>query len=262
MTREGRRRVVAGLEAIGIRRASDAMAHAFGDEALPTRDATAEQHPWSADRLRTTSETARYYAWANGLRGLLYVPLVRPLVESGSPWFLLAVGLIAFHALCVLVEIHRHNLLRSLDPSLHPIKPTPKVQVGELKESWWFEPRKWETLKGYRAIGLERFRQVVREYDKRTRGAEPALAANLTVMELDSRIAESMHWTAAMLNVPFVAALAVAESPWIWLAASILALDLYLVLLQRYHRVRIRTTAAKRHRKGPNPEGEPARART
>ncbi|MGV3615496.1 MAG: hypothetical protein ACO1SV_09205 [Fimbriimonas sp.] len=256
MTREARLRFVAVLERLGIRRVSDAMAHAFGDDPLPARDASPDAHAWSVDRLRTTFETARYYAWANFLRGLLYIPLLGPLARADSPWVILAWGLIGFHALCVFVELHRHNLLRSLPPSNHPVTPPPKVRVGELKYSRWFEPKRWETLKGYRAIGQERFRQVVREYDRKTRGAEPAMAANLAVMELDSRIAESMHWAAAALNVPFVLALLKADSPWVYLALAILSLDLYLVGLQRYHRVRIRTTAAKRHRRPAPAEPE------
>jgi hypothetical protein len=261
MTTAQRRRLVAALERLGIRRVSDAMAHAFGDDPIPARDAGPDEHAWSADRLRTTHETARYYAWANFLRGLLYVPLLGPLARADSPWAILAWGLIAFHALCVLMELHRHNLLRSLAPSNRPVTPPPKVRVGELKYSRWFEPKKWESLKGYRAIGLERFRQVVKEYDRKTRGAEPAMAANLAVMELDSRIAESMHWAGVALNLPFVLALLRAESPWVYLSGAILGLDLYLVGLQRYHRVRIRTTAAKRHRRPAPPEADPATAR-
>ena len=261
MTAAARTRIVATLETFGIRRVSDAMAHAFGDDPLPARTATAQDHGWSVDRLRTTHETARYYAWANFLRGLLYLPLIGPLVRAESPWVLLVWFLLAFHALCVFVELHRHNLLRILPPSAHPITPPPKVRVGDLKYSRWFEPKKWESIKGYQAIGLERFRQVVREYDRKTRGAEPAMAANLAVMELDSRIAESMHWAAAALNVPFVLALLRADSSWVYFALTILAFDLYLVGLQRYHRVRIRTTAAKRHRKPAAAEPDAAKVR-
>lgn len=249
MTETKRRSIVRSLEAAGIRKVSDFMARAFGDDPLPPESATEVEHEWSSSRLRTTSETARYYAWANFLRGVLYIPLLAPLRNSGTPWIGLLYFLLVFHMVCILVELHRHNLLRVLAPSANPKNPPPKVKVGELKYSRWFEPKKWESLKGYRAIGLEHFRQVVRQYDRKTRGAEPAMAANLAVMELDSRIAESMHWAAASFNVPFVAVLAGTHSPWVWLAVTILAMDLYLVLLQRYHRVRIRTTAAKRHRR-------------
>jgi hypothetical protein len=262
MTTEGRLRIVTALERIGIRRVSDAMAHAFGDDPLPRVTAGPDEHGWSVDRLRTTHETARYYAWANFLRGLLYVPLIGPLMRADSPWFVVAIVLIAFHVVCLGVELHRHNLLRILPPSAHPVTPPPKVRVGELPYNRWFEPKKWESLKGYRAIGLERFRQIVKEYDRKTRGAEPAMAANLAVMELDSRIAESMHWSGAALNLPFFLALWRADSPWVYLSGAILFLDLYLVGLQRYHRVRIRTTAAKRHRQRSSAETEPPAVRT
>lgn len=262
MTYADRLRIVTLLEAIGIRRVSDAMAHAFGDDPLPLRTAGRDDHAWSVDRLRTTHETARYYAWANFLRGLLYVPLIGPLIRADSPWFILAILLIVFHVVCLGVELHRHNLLRILPPSNHPVTPPPKVRVGDLQYNRWFEPKKWESLKGYRAIGQERFRQVVKEYDRKTRGAEPAMAANLAVMELDSRIAESMHWSGVALNLPFLLALLRADSPWVYLSGAILFLDLYLVGLQRYHRVRIRTTAAKRHRRGPSPETDAPAVRT
>lgn len=249
MTQASRQNLVRRLEAAGIRKVSDLMARAFGDDPLPRRDADQTEHSWSSSRLRTTSETARYYAFANFFRGLLYVPLLSPLRQTGTPWIALLYFLLVFHTICIFVELHRHNLLRILPPSETPKNPPPKVKVGELKYSAWFEPKKWETSRRYQMIGLERIRQIVREYDRRTRGAEPAMAANLAVMELDSRIAESMHWAAAAFNVPFLLVLRNAHSMWVWLAAWILLMDLYLVLLQRYHRVRIRTTAAKRHRR-------------
>lgn len=263
MTREDRFVWVDRLEAMGVRRVSDAMSRAFGDDPLPPNRATIDHHGWSADRLRTTSDTARYYAWANFLRGLIYVPLLAPLRHAG--WvlpFAMCAALITFHAVCVLVELHRLHLLKSLEPSAHPIKPPPKVKVGELPDSWFYEPKRWETTRLYQALGLEQFRQFVREYDRRTRGAEPAMAANLAVMELDSRIAESMHWTAALINVPFTWSLIHAGSPWRALCYAILLGDFYLVLLQRYHRVRIRATANKRNRRPAKNETPTADVRT
>jgi hypothetical protein len=252
MTYGRKRNLVRTLEAVGIRRVSDAMARVFGDDPLPCRDADASTHSWAEHRLRTTSETARYYAWANFFRGLLYVPLIDPLRRFGTPVVNVAYFLLGFHAICILVELHRHSLLRYLQPSSQPRTPRPRVRMGELPHSRFFEPKRWETVKRYQTLGLEKFRQLVKEYDRRTRGAEPAMAPNLAVMELDSRIAETMHWVAMLFNVPFAYVLGKNGSPWVWLAIAIMALDFYLVLLQRYHRIRIRATAAKRKRRdGP-----------
>lgn len=258
-----RRQIVSRLESLGIRRVSNFFARAFGDDILPPADADPANHTWSVDRLRTTSETARYYAWANIIRAIVYVPLLNPLRTYDSRVaYPILVALLMFHGLCILVEVHRHNLLRTLPPSIAPVRPKPKVKVGDLAPHPFFEPKPWETLSFYKSIGLEYVRQFVRVYDRKTRGAEPAMAANLAVMELDSRTAEAMHWAAALLNIPFVVALFQAHSPWIWLGGTILLGDLYLMLLQRYHRVRVRTTASKRNRRGSQTESEPAEARS
>jgi hypothetical protein len=246
--------VARALETLGIRRFYRLMTNIGQDEML-----SEHQRPSiKQSKLVEMRNDARYFAWANVLRGGLYVPVVIQLIHQqqwGIAWSL--IFLITFHTICIGLEIYKAALLdlwipqtdeNGIDPDEVKLANAPK----DLQRHWYFDAKPFEFVSVYRAIGVEHFRRAVVWYTNKTKFSIEEIRAGKRVQylqgsvasmlkyERDTRVGELMHLAALAFNVaPF--SYFVSERMWFWVGfvGLILWLDLYLVMLQRYNRMRV-----------------------
>jgi hypothetical protein len=242
------------LRALGIAWAAELLARAFGDRALPPLQSTPESHQWTASELDNVRQQARYYFVANLIRGSLYLPVLYGLAHVQAWWiFGFITALVAFHVICALVEAYRWSASQIIPASMNTVpfeKPT--VALWAPEPSAYFVPKFFESDRLYRSLGFEFVRRVVDAYvqktqltsEERKEGQKVRFLGDngrqgLLEFEAETRQAEGMHLAAALINVPPILALALNDSPWVWWNLPIFAADFLLVLLQRYHRVRV-----------------------
>lgn len=217
------------------------------------------------DDIKDIRDNSRYFAWANVLRGVLYLPVIYIAVGLQEWITVFALGLlVAIHCVLILNEIYRNAISNFW---LDALSEKDDHEVVERKERvakpvpqphWFFSSKPWESVEIYKLIGVERFRQWVVEYTNRTKFTPAERAAGRRVeyvrgdkqsiynYEFDTRFGEIMHLIAVGFNIPpFVSLLR--HQSWGWLAfvTLILTLDLYLVMLQRYNRFRVHKLLAK-----------------
>lgn len=257
------------VSAMGGRWAHRLISAIFGQDYLDP--GSAELLPKS--RLLEAIQHARYYAWANGLRGLAYLPVVVGLY-SCKAWFAFyfLVALMVFHALCVLAENHKLAAATELVERRRYSVVEPAVPTRGEDEmpafNRYFIPKRIESPRLYEAIGVAAIKKVVNWYidltqltkEERAAGKKakhmPSTRTGMLDYETETRQAELMHGIAGAINFIPLAALVHARD---WALATyviaIIVLDLYLVLLQRFHRVRI-YAALQRRRPGRSvPQG-------
>lgn len=235
----------------------------FGQDYLDP--ATGRLYPKS--RLEEAIRHARYYAWANGLRGLMYVPVAIGLLRIGA-WFAFyfLLALMLFHALCILAENHKLAAATEILETgrISTVEPIP-IQRGADEmppKNWYFIPKSIESPQLYKLIGVAALRTVVNWYidltqltkEERAAGKKakhmPSTRTGMLDYETETRQAEIMHGIAGAFNfIPFVALWEAKEWALVAYVFLIILLDLYLVLLQRFHRVRI-YSALRRRRPG------------
>lgn len=253
------------LEKIGIRQFYKLIAGVGADKIL-----SFDERPLIRRiKLVEMREDARYYAWANLFRGVLYVPVVLvmwPLDAWPVVYSLLI--LMVFHLMCITLEFYKGTVLDVWLPQI-PIADEKLKEDGPTHADphWYFSGKFFESLEGYRAIGMEWFRQLVVNYTNRTKYSKAELKAGKRVnylqsgsiqsvvkYERDTRVGEIMHMTAMAFNVgPFVVMLQHQKWFWVVFVGLILWLDVYLVLLQRYNRIRVHRILAKSRKSRPTP---------
>lgn len=244
-------RTFALVSAIGGRAAHRMISRAFGQPFYDAVGAPAHTQKRLGDEL----EMARYYFWANLIRGAIYIPVLIGLQGTGHLVSLGAMyGLVAFHAICVAAELYKLGAIRRLlaggrfaSAELARTDPLPAPAPHP-----YFTPKRFETERAYRLLGLEIVRKLVNFYidhtqltpeqrraGKKAQQMEPT-RNGVVKYETTTRQAETMHLLAASFNLaPLISFLVLGKAKFAVWVGFILFVDVYLVLLQRYHRVRV-----------------------
>lgn len=247
------------LRALGAERLNGWFRVMFGGEALPMAGADPASHDWSEDQLLELRRSARYYFWGNFLRFLWYIPLLPVLMNMGSSVAGVVLGLIFWYAAVVLHEIYRYSLSWAVAPS------TTNTELG-LPEypgppRGYFLPNPFETPKFYERMGFALVRRIVAQYTRITRRGrgekgecKQSFIGNgspgeLAAFEVTTRTSEAVHLIAGSLNIPIILVLLPTGSFWALYSMPILALDIVMALLQRYHRVRVIPILARMQRR-------------
>lgn len=230
--------------------------------------------PLSLFDLTELRDNTRYFGWANVLRGGLYVPVAFKLWEMQSLFaFAVMVGLITFHLLCIVLEVYRNILsnrwLTELGAEYEPNLAEKRRFTEIPTRHWFFSKNLFESIDMYKLIGVERWRRIVVFYSNLTKYSPEERRAGKRIeylkggtlesvlkYEYDTRVGELMHLSAWSLNLPpVIAFLQSGRLGWAAYVGVIILLDSYLVMLQRYNRLRVhrmleKMVAMKERRKG------------
>lgn len=227
------------------------------DRLLPPAKEANSAKGWAEHDIRERIESARYFGRAQVVRALCNIPMIYVGWKGNAPWVLYSfLALLAVQILMIGVEVYKHAItsLLTADPDATP-EPPPN-SFGD----WYFTPKKWESEKFYRAIGIEGFRTFVNWYisstrltrEEKTTGKKVEYVAkpapnDLLRFEVGTRIGEIVHLIIALINImPLVVAIQQYFHGYIIFHCAFFVWgDFYLVLLQRYHRLRIWQTAQK-----------------
>lgn len=245
------------LELFGIRRFYQFMAWITGDTMITP---AGQPSPWSRHKLETYRAGAQYFGFANLFRALVYIwPLIL-LVRLRLYGFVIWMVAIALFHLCVaLLEVYKAFRIKQVLPDASEKGADPAAKASGKSSDWIFAPRKWESEKFYRAIGVWKFKSVVTWYVDRTKLtaeelksgkkaqylAAPSKGESLQ-FEYDTRVGEGMHLAGFLLNFPlFVVTLSLGLYGPAFLLGVVSVLDFVLVLLQRCHRIRVWRTVSR-----------------
>ena len=245
------------LELFGIRRFYQFMAWITGDTMISP---VGQPCPWSIHKLESYRAGAQYFGFANLFRALVYVwPLLllwRLRLYGFIVWM---VVIAAFHICVALLEIYKALRIKQVLPHATETGEDPAGKASRKSTDWIFAPRKWESEKFYRVIGVWKFKQVVTWYVDRTKLtadelksgkkaqylAAPSKSESLQ-FEYDTRVGEGMHLAGFMLNFPlFILTLSLGLHGPAFLLGFVSVLDFVLVLLQRCHRIRVWRTVSR-----------------
>jgi hypothetical protein len=262
-------------EVLGMRRIYRIMAAIYHEAMLPTardlREGRApDLHP---AEVKTRYADTGYYEIVNAIYCIVYLPLLIYLYFQRQKWLLAySLGWLGLHTLCVLLERYKRSLGTAwLDdyrernapaaPPLPDEAPTPAFPRWLYR--WYFRIAPFETERLYRAVGTERFRLFVvwlkqmttlnpeREGAKQRIRYLDGITPNAieTFLE-DTRISEITHVIGTLTLVPFlVVFIREGATPGLLLLVPLLWGNIYSVLLQRYHRVRVARIRQRRRRK-------------
>lgn len=247
------------FELLGVRLFYRMMSRLAGERMMPPAG-SGELETWPAKSLSDAREGARYFLIANLCRLLVYVlPGLAAVKERAwIPLGTMAI-LVGFHCACILLEIYKVQLsyLHQARVAGNPIEaqePEPPKDIRLTRKLYWyFAPKKWETEQLYRWIGVELFKFLVTTYiyntrltrEERQQGKKPSYVKGTTMQNAvqfvqDTRVAETIHLFALLINVPlFLEGLILGLPSIVWCVLPVLILDTYLVLLQRSHRLRM-----------------------
>jgi len=247
------------LELLGVRGFYWVMSHLAGERMLPPWGAK-ESKEWSLEKVGEVKEGARYFLIANIGRAAIYIfPMLAAIKDRATAPFWTMVGIVFFHCLCIILESYKALLCKRHGQALldgrweegQPNDP-PDIRLSA-KMDWYFAPRRIETDLFYRFIGVEAFKNIVTFYVENTKltkedrdNGRKAVYVRVGSKQdkiqfvRDTRVAETIHFCALLINVPvFVQGLALGISSVVWFILPVLILDIYLVLLQRQHRLRM-----------------------
>lgn len=189
------------------------------------------------------SRDVRYYFLANLLRIVTYIPIVLYVDWKRHPETIVVLGLLmTFHVISMVTEIYKGLILLLLEKR-HQIDaewdPNKMPDIEPPRTTGYFAPLKFESKAGYTRIGMEQFRlRVVLFVDSLSGGpaTERGSRKGLYNFVNDTIAAERVHLIAATLGIimmfPFSGGM-------LLYTGLLVALDLYLALLQRYHRTRV-----------------------
>lgn len=263
------------LELIGVRHLSLFSARLFNQPHPPKVRQAKTFAKWSRGDLIAFRQDARFTLIANFIRAALTFPLVLATGQYGSSWvYTVTLGVFVLHILIVLAEGYRLSLAREIERHATDLAATSsgrQSQAITFKTRGYFRPRQFEKFY-YRILGLEAFRRIVVHFIETTKLSRQDKAKGEEVhfvdhagrpelyhFEASTRMAEAIHLICALWDFPALALLVAARSPWLVFAAFLFVLDLYLVLLQRYHRVRVWAiiNTERNHKSHPPAEPEP-----
>jgi hypothetical protein len=239
------------LELVGIRQMHLLMSWLTGDTPLP---AVGKPSPWSRQKLVDNRDGSRYFGIANFLRGSLYWWPLFCLWQFGLIWLdALIIFILFYHYSSVLLEIYKILRVNALLPNAPEQGEDPGPNRSSPRWDWWFAPKKWETEKFYKAIGIIALKIIVTTYvDKTKLTVEEQLAGKKAEylpsrskteslqFEFATRVGEGLHSFAILLNVPVVFNLFWFHQLIPGILIGLLTLsDVMLALLQRCHRLRV-----------------------
>lgn len=247
------------LELLGVRGFYWVMSHLAGERMLPAWGAK-ESKEWSREKVIEVREGARYFLIANIFRAAIYVfPMLAAIKDRATAPFWTMVGIVFFHGLCIVLEAYKALLCRKHGQSLQdgtwpegqPDDP-PDIRLSA-KMDWYFAPRRIETDLFYRILGVEAFKNIVTFYVENTKLTKEERDSGRKAVYVkmgskqdkiqfvrDTRVAETIHFCAFLINVPvFIQGLVLGIPSFVWFILPVLILDIYLVLLQRQHRLRM-----------------------
>lgn len=253
------------FELIGIRGFYRMMSRMAGEAMLPP-STSSDLSRWDEERIEEVRDGARYFRTANFFRAIMYIfpffAVLKELQETNLAWITIGtiVFVVCFHALCITLETYKmllSNLHESklppddtrdlLEPDMAPdIRRSPKMH-------WYFSPKFYETENFYRAIGMPTFKNWVTNYIEATKfdreqkklGKKNVFVKGRSVDDAktfirDTRVAETIHIAAFFINFPLILeGIILRRYTVVWFVLPVVLLDAYLILLQRYHRLRI-----------------------
>jgi hypothetical protein len=189
----------------------------------------------------------RYFAGANAIRLVSYVPIYFG-IKQNPHWISISVLmlLVAFHVLSILAEAYKGFLLWIAINNDRVTEVESEAQMPDPQRpraTGYFSPFWFETQAGYVAMGLERFRLRVAKFVDSLSGGpstERSSRKGLYNFVNDTIAAEKIHLIAgcmgASMMLPFINERKYMMAGYIFL---LVMMDLYLALLQRYHRTRV-----------------------
>ncbi|CAN1532463.1 Glycosyl-4,4'-diaponeurosporenoate acyltransferase [Fimbriimonadaceae bacterium] len=214
---------------------------------LPKASGLAKGAIMSGPAYRKGVRDCRYYASANAIRLASYIPIYFGIKENPHPLSVTVLALlVAFHVLSILAEAYKGVLLwiailhdRVTEDEAQSQIPGPQRP----KATGLFAPYWFETQAGYMRIGLEHFRKRVATFVDSLSGGpatERSSRKGLYNFVNDTIAAEKIHLIASAMGgcmmVPFIA-----ERKFLLVGyiSLLVLMDLYLALLQRFHRTRV-----------------------
>lgn len=235
------------FEALGARRVYAFVAGLVHEPLLPATNGAVGA--WSQGQLRDLIQKAQYFSAANLCRSACYIPqAIAFCLVKYWPGLTYVVAIWSCHLLLVYVEAYKRALSRYWMDKATPIEPEPERPKAEIPPGI-YRLRKFETETFYRWLGLEFFRVVSTNAinlmtfgfsgKERVYIAKPSRQLAIT-FERETRMSEAVHLGSAVTIAPLVV--------FSWLGAPLgIALwstfiiwgDVWLALLQRYHRVRV-----------------------
>lgn len=238
------------MEALGVRLLYAALSKVFRSKLLPLSSAKLA-YGFDSQELSGIAKDAQYFGKSNFGRLILNLPVLLILLLSGGIfvfWFVAVQCLI--HLLVGCAELYRSRLAAILpaDPDAQVTKRSTEPLKGR-----WFEPKSWESSRLYKKIGVDWFRVIVHGYIDRARLTKEERKTGQAIgylqnptrrqaveFEAETRLGELVHYGIALLDsVPFIYGLVTANVPLIIFTAYLFVGDIYLSLLQRYHRLRL-----------------------
>lgn len=242
-------------ELIGVRRLYEWTASFAHEKHLPKLGKSVEG--WTVAKVTEVRGHARYFSMANICRAAVYIP------HALSFWTLrywpglaYVAVLWVLHLVLILVEGYKSSLCGAwlATGSLPDIKEAP-LKPMLTAPGWFFRPKRYETSANYSRLGIEKFRQftvwvmsiLAHGFSgKRVEFVSQLSRDGLVKFEQETRVSETVHIISALSVVPLWAlTLAGAHRGMVYWSTVIVAGDLALAMLQRYHRARMWPTLSR-----------------
>lgn len=201
--------------------------------------------------LSRARRDARYYFLSNLIRALLIFPVSWELRHGPRALFDWSIGVGLVHTWVAAVEAIRLRWTIAMKPEPdHGPSKDPYIPPKPLP---YYGPYKWESEKLYRALAMEQLRQIVVAYKRWARDDKREVLGPI-VPEIDggkkgaadfvkvTHQSEIFHILGFAIDLPSLIGLIIVPSFWlVRLSMSLVVLlDIGLIILQRYHRARMK----------------------
>lgn len=242
------------MEAIGIRTVFKLAPSARIELQLPLAEAAPSAMGWNPNVIADKREQSRYFAYANFTRFLFHLPVLVFFAKVHTWWaFVLFSTFCVWHLLLVAMEIYKSGIYDLL-PHDADAKEPPGV---EFRPNPWgdgiFLPKRFESERFYERLGILPFQSFVLWYmhiarltkQQRKEGRKIDFVTHVSYSELSrfeagTRVGELVHIIFILFDlIPLT--LVFVHKQHLWLPYMLFQVwgDTGLVLLQRYHRVRV-----------------------
>jgi hypothetical protein len=265
-------------ELSGIRFFYMIVAQLFGETVLPaTRRlhgaASAFFPELTRGQICELRDRTLYYEISNLFIVIFYLPLIAMSFALHSKLVIYVATLACLHAILVGVERYKRALyslcVEKLDFASHPdraVSPigplhsdmTPSSPPKGTISAWYFTPRRFETERFYRALGLEKIRNNVITFtritilppehrDRNPRSISGSAIDCLVAFDHETRVSEVTHLIGFLLQMPFLVLFLMRRAPLgVAYVLFLLWVNMSFILLQRATRVRLWRVLAKR----------------
>lgn len=212
---------------------------------------------WPRERIEVQQHWSRYYLVSNLVRGAIYIPFFIFALEAHLTWTLVTViPLFVLHGLSIILELYKQALMAAAikgasdEPYHEPVSLRTEQLTRQTLRLFAFENRNF-----YKNLGMEMIRKITFLYVWMSGAAKVSKyleksgreqAANFAISTIS---AEIVHGIGAVFNAILTYQMwRAGQWSLSWYAFLWFYMDANLVLLQRYHRVRI-WSVLKRARK-------------